>query len=339
MSEKIKVSIIGVTGYTGLELLRVLINHPNIELKYLISQSHTGQKISDVWPHLKNVCELILSDVTAEKAATESDFIFLALPNGEAQKIAPQIIGKTKIIDISGDFRLKNDDMYNKYYGKPHEYREGIEKFIYGLAELQKDEIKKAKNIANPGCFAITTELALLPIREILSHVDVLAVTGSSGSGKTLKEETHHPIRNHNMKSYKVGEHQHIPEIIQTLGITESQISFVPTSGPFTRGIHLTAFLEFKTGVDNDKEKILTMYSKFYKNAPFVRIKENVQLADVIGSNFCDISVKSAGGKVIIQAVIDNLVKGAAGSAVQNMNIMSGLKEETGLLTLSPLFP
>jgi len=337
MSKKIDASIIGVTGYTGLELLRILLNHQDVELKYLISQSHGGQRISDVWPHLKGVCDMKLSDDNAAKVAAESDILFLALPNNEAQKIMPEIIGKTKIIDISGDFRLKNFDMYEKYYGQKHEYTEGVEKFVYGLTELNKDEIIKAQNIANPGCFAITAQLALLPIKEILQNVSIFAITGSSGAGKTPKEELHHPVRNHNVKSYKIGQHQHIPEIIQTLKISEKQISFVPTGGPFTRGIHLTAFPEFKK--EMAKNEVAEMYKNFYKDKPFIRIKENIQLAEVIGSNFCDISINEAGGKIVIQAVIDNLVKGAAGGAIQNMNIMLGLPEAAGLITLSPLFP
>ncbi|MFA5820559.1 MAG: N-acetyl-gamma-glutamyl-phosphate reductase [Candidatus Gracilibacteria bacterium] len=337
MSEKINVSIIGVTGYTGIELLRVLINHPKVNLKYLLSQSHAGEKISDVWPHLKNICDMKLNEADLQEVASKSDLVFLALPNNEAQKIVPSIIGKTKIIDLSGDFRLQSSSAYEKYYDHVHEYSEGIDKFVYGLSELNGEQISKAQNIANPGCFAITSELALLPVAKILEHAAVLAVTGSSGSGKTLKEEVHHPVRNHNMKSYKIGKHQHIPEIAQTLSISETQLSFVPVSGPFTRGIHLTAFLNLKKTVT--KDEIKELYSSYYYGKTFVRLKENVQLADIVGSNFCDISIQSAGENIIVQVVIDNLVKGAAGGAIQNMNLMFGLPETTGLLNLSPLFP
>lgn len=337
MSKKITASILGVTGYTGVELLRLLLNHPQVELKHLISQSHAGKKISEVWPHLQNVCDAVLSNVDLEKVAAESDVIFLALPHYETQKIVPHIIGKTKIIDLAGDFRLKSLAMYKKYYQFDHAYSAGFSQFVYGLPEYNKNEVTQAHNIANPGCFAITSQLALLPLKGLISQVFISAITGSSASGKNPKEETHHPVRNHNVKSYKIGTHQHIPEIIQTLGITENQITLVPTSGPYTRGIHLTAFVELKKSLE--VQEIDDLYKNTYKDAQFIRLKKSIQLADVIGSNFCDISVNIIDGKIIIQGVIDTLVKGAGGTAIQNMNCMFGLAEETGLQTLSPLFP
>lgn len=340
MPKKITVSILGAAGYTGIELLRYLVNHPFIELKHLISHTHSGQKISEVWPHLKGVCDLPLTDIDLQKVAAQSDLVFLALPHHETQKIVPEILGKSKIIDLSGDFRVRDKTLYAKYYGHEHEFPSAIPQFIYGLPELYKKKIARAKNIANPGCFAIVSQLALLPLRGTINHTSIVAITGSSGSGKNPRDETHHPVRNHNLSSYKIGAHQHIPEIIQTLGIAESQMSFVPVSGPFTRGIHLTAFAE-----PADQKKFLTqnqltsLYEKTYANAPFVRIKNNVQLAEVIGSNFCDIAAYVINGKIVIQAAIDNLGKGAAGNAVQNMNLIFGFEETAGLATLSPLFP
>lgn len=337
MPKKIIVSIIGVTGYTGIELLRLLSLHPHIELKYLTSHSTSADSISDVWPHFKNICELPVTNASAAEVAVKSDVVFLALPHFEAQKIVPQIIGKTKIIDLSGDFRLQNLTHYTKYYHHEHEYTQGVPQFVYGLPELHKEKIAAAANIANPGCFAITTELALLPIRQFIAHVSVLAVTGSSGSGKTPKDETHHPVRNHNMKSYKIASHQHIPEIIQTLGIAENMLAFAPASGPFTRGIHLTAFVDLKKKMTADE--IGGLFEKTYSQALFVRLKKNVQLADVVGSNYCDVALHCTDGKFIVQAVSDNLVKGAAGNAIQNMNLMHGFDEGAGLANLSPLFP
>lgn len=340
MPKKINVSILGAAGYTGIELLRYLVNHPFIELKHLISHTHSGQKISDVWPHLKGVCDMPLTNIDLQKVAVQSDLVFLALPHHETQKIVPEIIGKTKIIDLSGDFRVRDKNLYAKYYGHEHEFASGISQFIYGMPELYKREIGRAKNIANPGCFAIACQLALLPLRGTMNHTSIVAITGSSGSGKNPREETHHPVRNHNLSSYKIGTHQHIPEIIQTLGIAESQMSFVPVSGPFTRGIHLTAFVEPADQKKSFEQGQLTaLYEKMYADAPFVRLKKNVQLAEIVGSNFCDITAHAVNGKIIIQAVIDNLGKGAAGNAVQNMNLMCGFDETAGLITLSPLFP
>ncbi|MDA1061019.1 MAG: N-acetyl-gamma-glutamyl-phosphate reductase [bacterium] len=308
---KINTSIIGATGYTGIELLKFLLNHPNVEIKHLTSSSFEGP-ICEIYPHLCNISKHQITKTDPIKVAKESDVVFLALPHGESCNIVPQISGKTKIIDLANDYRLSKD-------------------FIYGLPEI--NDVKKSSQIANPGCFAIATQLALYPLKKSIKHVNIVAITGSSGSGKTPSETTHHPIRNHNVKSYKIGIHQHIPEIIQTLEIQESQITMIPTSGPFTRGIHLTAFVEGKT------ENASKTYKKAYKNAPFIRIKDNVELANVIGSNFCDISIHEHNGQTIIQAVIDNLIKGAAGTAIQNFNLMNNLKEDSGLRNLIPIFP
>lgn len=337
MFKKVTASILGATGYTGIELLRLLVNHPYVELKHLVSQTFSGRKISDVWPHLKNVCDLLLVAPDIKQIAAQSEVVFLALPHHETQKIVPDLIGKTKIIDLSADFRLKDQNMYTKYYGHAHAYAEGLSQFVYGLTEFNKEQIAASWNIANPGCFAIVSQLALLPLRKLIQNVSIFAVTGSSGSGKNLKEETHHPTRDHNISSYKIGVHQHIPEIIQTLGISESQITFVPTSGPFARGIHLTAFVDVQQSFP--QEEITDLFEKTFEKTPFVRFKKNVQLAHVIGSNFCDIAIHFAGGKLVVQAVIDNLVKGASGNAIQNMNIMCGFDETVGLNTISPIFP
>jgi len=320
MSKKINISIIGATGYTGLELLRLLAAHDDVEIKHLSSASHAGDKIGKIHPHLEGLIDLEISEMGYEKVASESDLVFLALPHNMSKEFVPMMIGKTKIIDLSADFRLKE--------------KSG---FIYGLPEANKNQISTASNVANPGCFATACQLALLPIKDLISTVDVCAITGSSGSGKMPQEGTHHPIRSHNVKSYKIGVHQHIPEIVQTLGIAESEINFVPTSGPFVRGIHLTAFVDIKNGTD--AAEVEEMYASYFQDAPFIRMKKEVQLAEVVGSNFCDISLNFVNGKLVIQAVIDNLIKGASGSAIQNMNIMFGLNEKKGLLNFYPLFP
>lgn len=337
MSKKIIVSIIGATGYTGLELIRLLAAHPNTELKCVTSESHTGEKLCDIWPHLKDICELTLSTASLEKIAEESDLVFLALPHLQSQKIVKKLLGLTKIIDLSADFRLKDPLQFKQAYGVEHTYVKAQGKFVYGVPEFNKSKIGKAQNIANPGCFAIATELALYPIKKIIKSVYVQGITGSSGSGKAQGNGTHHPIRSHNVKSYKIGTHQHEAEIIQALNLSSSQFILVPTSGPFVRGIHITAFIDFKTTLK--KGKIFELFKKSYQENPFIRIKPEVQIADVVGSNYCDISIHICGGKIIIQAVIDNLVKGASGNAIQNLNLMFGFEESTGLKNLTPLFP
>jgi len=322
--KKITASIIGATGYTGLELIRLINGHPAIALKYITSESAVGEKLSDIWPHLKGICELTLSALPLEKIAQESDCVFLALPHFQSQKIVQKLFGLTKIIDLSADFRLKNP-------------LKSKEKFIYGIPELYKNDLIKADNIANPGCFATAIELALMPIKKLLNFAYILGITGSSGSGKLPADGTHHPLRSHNIKSYKIGTHQHEAEICQTLNISPAQFVFVPTSGPFVRGIHVTAFVDFKKPLS--KEKIIQLFQTTYENAPFVRVKNEVQVVDVVGSNYCDISVNFCNGKAVIQAVIDNLVKGASGNAIQNFNLMFGLDETAGLKTVGPLFP
>lgn len=319
MSKKINASVIGATGYTGLELIRLLAAHPNIDLKHIQSASNIGAKISDVWPHLEGVCDLELSGSSLTEIAGESDVIFLALPHGEAANMAGEISGLTKIIDLSADFR------------------DGNSGFLYGVPEINGGEVASAQNIANPGCFAIATELALWPLSAVIANVDVFGITGSSGSGKSLSEGTHHPVRSHNVKSYKIGVHQHTAEIIKTLGLDGGKFLLVPTSGPFTRGIQITAFVELAEKMN--ESAVLELFTKAYAGAPFVRIKKEVQIADVVGSNFCDIAINVFGKKVVVQSVIDNLVKGASGTAIQNCNLMFGLEETAGLASVGPLFP
>ena len=329
----LNVSIIGVSGYTGLELVRMLVAHPEAEIKYLVSRQHDGSALGEVFPHLSGCGDYIISNTDLDTVAKESDAVFLALPHKTAQKAVADMYGQTRIIDLSADYRLDDETTYEKYYGIPHEYPHLLSKSIYGAPEFHRDEIKKAGIVANPGCFALLAQLLLYPFQNNITHADIFAVTGSSGAGKSASEGTHHPIRNHNIKSYSINAHRHIPEIIRTAGIKENALNFIPSSGPFTRGIFMQAFI-------TPKETPEACAADLYKDEPFIRVCESVALANIVGSNFCDLSYqKGHGEQIIAQGALDNLVKGAAGCAVQNMNIMFGLNETTGLKTLAPLYP
>jgi N-acetyl-gamma-glutamyl-phosphate reductase len=330
----IKASIIGITGYTGLEQLRLLLAHPHVEIVHLTSRQHDDVEIGDVYPHLAHL-DLKITNTDHETVAKDSDVVFLALPHKTAQDVVASLYGKTKIIDLSADFRLDDVATYEHYY-QEHKHPALLEKVVYGLPEITGlDAIKNAQAVANPGCFALLGQMLLYPFAGLIESADIFAVTGSSGAGKTSTDGTHHPIRNHNLKSYNINAHRHIPEITRGAGIEETQLNFVPSSGPFTRGIFANAFITLKTDVEP-----IDLAEQAYEDAPFVRIQDNVALANIVGSNFVDLSyIKGQDGRIIAQGAIDNLVKGAAGCAVQNMNIMFGLDETEGLATLSPLYP
>jgi N-acetyl-gamma-glutamyl-phosphate reductase len=334
MPLKIRASIIGTTGYTGLELLRLLVLHPHVEIAHLTSRQHEDEPIGNVFPHLAHM-DLKITDTDHNEAAEESDIVFLALPHGAAQDAVADLHGKVKLIDLSADYRLDDMETYGKYYGH-HAHPGLLKEVVYGLPEVTGHKaIRNAQSVANPGCFALLGQLLLFPFKGHIKQAELFAVTGSSGAGKSPVEGTHHPVRNHNIKSYNVNTHRHIPEITRSAGITADQLNFVPTSGPFTRGIFAQGFitLEKPANVEN-------LVEKAYGEAPFVRMMEHVALANIVGSNFCDLSfAPGKGGTIIAQGVIDNLVKGAAGTAVQNMNLMFGLDETTGLMNASPLYP
>ncbi len=330
-----RVSIIGITGYTGLELLRLLLAHPKVEIAHVTSRQHDGVKIGAVYPHLAHL-DIQVSNPDLDKIANDSDYVFLCLPHKTAQDTVAALHGKVKIIDLSADFRLDDVDTYEKHYNVPHIYPELLKTSVYGLPEIiDHHKIAHADVVANPGCFALLSQMMLYPYAGGIAQADIMAITGSSGAGKTATDGTHHPVRNHNLKSYNINKHRHIPEICRTAEIHADQLNFVPTSGPFTRGIFATAFIKTKSGIT------LKCAEDVYKGHSFVRVQDQVALANVVGSNFVDLSYgyDDTSDTYIIQGAIDNLVKGAAGCAVQNMNIMDGDDETLGLLTLSPLYP
>jgi N-acetyl-gamma-glutamyl-phosphate reductase len=333
MAKRIKASIVGVTGYTGVELLRLLLAHPQVDIVYLTSRQHEDEPIGKVFPHLAH-SDLRITNTTPEKTAKDSDVVFLCLPHQTAQDVVNSLHGKTKVIDLSADFRLDDEKMYEKYYEK-HKYPKLLKEVVYGLPEITgNDAIAKAQTVANPGCFALLSQLLLFPYKGHIAHADIFAITGSSGAGKSPTESTHHPVRNHNIRSYNINKHRHIPEIIRSGGITEAQFNFVPTSGPFTRGIFAQAFITL-----NEKGPP-PHPADVYKNSPFIRIQNEVALANIVGSNFVDLNfAQGVDGKIIAQGALDNIVKGAGGCAVQNMNIMFGLDEKAGLFNLGAVYP
>lgn len=333
MAARLKTSIIGVTGYTGLELLRMLLAHPLSDITYLTSRQHDGASIGDVYPHLAHL-DYKITNTDAVTVAKNSDVVFLALPHKTAQDTVAQIHRLCKVIDLSADFRLDDVATYEKYYNIPHVYPDLLAQVPYGAPEFYRKEIEKASTVANPGCFALLSQLMLYPFAGLIEHADIMAITGSSGAGKSPVEGTHHPVRNHNLKSYGINTHRHIPEICKTAQISAEQLNFVPSSGPFTRGIFATAFITTKSG-STPKCAVGT-----YKDEPFIRVMNEVALANIVGSNFCDLSYQRVSeNNFIVQGALDNLVKGAAGCAVQNMNIMCGLDETLGLSALCPVYP
>lgn len=334
---KIKASIIGITGYTGLEQLRLLLAHPDVEIAYLTSRQHDDVPIGEVYPHLSHL-DYKITDTDHNTVGKESDVVFLALPHKTAQDVVADLHGKVKVIDLSADYRLDDQATYEKYYCE-HKHPALLKEVVYGLPEINREDIKTAGTVANPGCFALLSQLMLLPFAGSIDHADIMAITGSSGSGKSPSDGTHHPIRSHNMKSYNINAHRHIPEIIRTAQIDEGQLNFVPTSGPFVRGIFATAFVKLSPPTSL-RSASSPPAGGIFTDSPFVRIMDSVALANVVGSNFCDLSFQKVTDRdYIVQGAIDNLVKGAAGCAVQNMNLMFGLDETKGLINLGALYP
>jgi len=329
-----RISIIGITGYTGLELLRLLNAHPHAQIVHATSRQYDGTPIGEVYPHLAHM-DLEITNPDLEVIARDSDVVFLCLPHKAAQNTVAALHGKTKVIDLSADFRLDDVASYEKHYKTPHNYPELLDKAVYGAPEIvSHEDIKNAEILANPGCFALLSQLILYPFAGIIEHADIMAITGSSGSGRSAIQVTHHPVRNHNFKSYGINQHRHIPEICRAAKISEEQLNFIPSSGPFTRGIFASAFV--RTSEDYNIDDMTALYAPH----PFIRVMKTVELANIVGSNFCDISIQKVGEcSYIVQGALDNLVKGAAGCAVQNMNIMCGYDETEGLLTLSPVYP
>ena len=345
---KTKVGIIGATGYAGAELLRLILNHPHAEVHALSSVSYEGMDIKDVYPNFDKIISSILT--SKEQVAESCDVVFAALPHGLSQEIAKRCDEKGSLfIDIGADFRLDSADDYKKWYNKEYIYPELHEKAVYGLCEVYRDDIKKSRIIANPGCYPTSVELGLWPsLKNKLIKTDNIIIdskSGVTGAGRSLSQKTHFPDCNEAFSPYNIGAHRHIPEIEQTLSGfagTDVKVTFVPHLLPVNRGIISTIYTDLMLS-DMNLEEIYELYIDLYRNEKFVRIKkigDTANLKNVRGSNYCDISLHQDKhtGKLIIVSAIDNMVKGAAGQAIQNMNISLGLAEDEGLNLIPAAF-
>lgn len=328
----IKVGIIGANGYLGLELLRLLKVHPKVKISKILKRESL---IEDEFTHLSGFS---FNDCLTSNLSdfTELDCIFISLPHGHSYEYVKELLGKTKIIDLGADSRITDKSLYSQYYS--NDMDPNIQKhFTYGFIERDREIIKKASNIANPGCFALCTQLALLPFNEIINFASITAITGSSGGGKEPSSKNHHSKRAKDMFSYGINSHRHLAEIYQSFPHLSKGISFVPTSGPFVRGIFLTAHINLKQNLSNDD--VLNLLQSKYNKETFVRIQNQVNLSNIIGSNFCDISIKQTSpSSIVIQSSLDNLMKGASGNAVECFNLMHNLNYNEGVGNLVPFY-
>lgn len=368
---RLRVAIFGGSGYGGSELLRILLFHPHVEIVLVTANEHAGKSVGEVHKNLYGLTDLKFESIERYERDElykryEPDCVFFALPHGQAMTIAPQLPDKVKAIDLSGDFRLRDAESFAKHYKQEHTAVDLQRDFVYGLTETNREAIRKARLIANPGCFATATLLGLAPLvnrsprvskgldvspLDINSSLDVSppsqsgfcllngrvvvdAKTGSSGSGAKAAANTHHPQRMNSFYAYKPFTHQHVPEIEQHLkdvGDWTNELVFMTHSLPVSRGIFASIYAEAKNEIT--QEELKKLYADFYKDDFFVRIVEgSPDINWVKTTNFCDIAVAARGKQIVVFSAIDNLVKGAAGQAVQNMNLMFGFDERTGLL-------
>jgi len=334
----IKIAIFGGSGYGGSELLRILLQHPHAEIQFVTANEHAGKAVGDVHKNLLGITDLQFIKASEDlDNIKDIDCAFFALPHGQAMDIAPRLPASVRIIDLSGDFRLSDAETFAKHYGREQTAMAAQAEFVYGLTESNRTAIKSATRIANPGCFATATLLGLSPLvanRLLSGRVIVDAKTGSSGSGAKAAANTHHPQRSTSFYAYKPFVHQHLPEIEQELraiGEWTNELIFMTHSLPVARGIFASIYCELKKEID--ATDVREIFADFYRDSFFVRLVEgSPDINWVKTTNFCDIGFAARGRQMVVFSVIDNLVKGAAGQAVQNMNLMFGLDEKTGLM-------
>lgn len=339
---KVKIGIVGATGYAGEELIRILLNHPQVEISYLSAKIDEPAEIAKIFPQFKNKINLVCEELNIEKLVEKSEVVFLATPHGYAYTLVPELRKKDKIvIDLSADFRLKDISLYKKWYNFEHPAKELLEYAVYGLPEIYRDKIRKTKLLANPGCYPTGVILAVLPlVKHGLLKDDLIIVdakSGATGAGRTLRTDLLFNEVNESIRVYKINAHQHIPEIEQELaflGNKTIRTIFVPHLLPLNRGILSCVYIKLNKKFST--KSLIEFYNNFYKNEPFVRVLEEgifPQLKSVQFSNYCDIGIKvdEKSDLAIVVSAIDNLGKGASGQAVQNLNIMMGWEETLAL--------
>ena len=347
--EKLNIAIVGSSGYTGGELMRILLNHSRVVVTAITSEKSAGKPIASIFPHLAGLTSLVCEPLDPEAIAKKADFVFLALPHVTAQEAAFRfhLLGK-KVVDLSADYRLSDPAVYAKWYEHTHQYPELLKQAVYGMPELHREKIKNATLIANPGCYPTSAILGLAPLMQ-KGRIDpesiiIDSTSGVSGAGRSPSLAHHYPEVNEGFTAYKVGTHRHMPEIEQELSFLAGRqitISFTPHLAPMNRGILTTIYAKQKSPAGTDQ--LYELYRDFYKDAPFVRLLPVGQfpnVRNVRGSNFCDIGVFAdpRTGRAVVITAIDNLVKGASGQAIQNMNLMMGFDEAEGL-RLAGVFP
>ncbi|MEK7702340.1 MAG: N-acetyl-gamma-glutamyl-phosphate reductase [Nitrospirota bacterium] len=357
MQKKLRIAIAGATGYTGGELIRLLVHHPEVTVTCATSDQSVGKPLTSRLPSLKGYCDLILDPFEPGLIAEKSDIIFSALSHTKAMKPIRQWINQgKKVIDLSADYRLKSAETYEKFYHAPHQEPELLKEAVYGLSEIYRDAIQKASLIANPGCYPTGALLPIYPffksdVVDTTREIIIDAKSGISGAGRAPTDATHFPEVNEGLVAYNIGTHRHIPEIEQGIKAFDANISqgsypsqgshpiFTPYLLPVSRGILTTIYLPLKQS--HSQEQLENILHNRYNNEYFIRLLDHSpNLRDIRGSNFCDIAVFSTKGSktAILISAIDNLVKGASGQAIQNMNIMMGWNEQEGLMS-PPLFP
>ena len=337
-NSKLRLAIFGGSGYGGSELLRILLQHPHAEIALVTANEQAGKAVSEVHRNLLGLTDLTFSPAPTDLNSVRDFYcLFFGLPHGQAMEIIPRLPDNMKVIDLSGDFRLRDKSVFEAHYGREHTAMDAQSGFVYGLTETNREAIRRARLIANPGCFATATLLGLAPLvanNLITGRIIVDAKTGSSGSGNKPAANTHHPQRSNSFYAYKPFTHQHVPEIEQALrsvGDWSNELVFMTHSLPVSRGIFASIYAEARS--DTSEDQLRGIFAEFYRDSFFVRlVKGSPDINWVKTTNFCDIGLAVRGKQLVVFCAIDNLVKGAAGQAVQNMNLMFGLDEKTGLM-------
>ena len=335
----VRVGILGGRGYTALELIKLLLRHPEVEITALTTRDDDRPHVSAVHPQLAGRLDLVLENLAPAEVARRADCVFCCLPHGASAKAVAELLGEgVKVVDFSADYRLGDAATYRQWYGVDHPDAGRLGKTVYGLPELFRESIRGASLVANPGCYPTSAVLALAPlVQEGLIDLETIIVdakSGVSGAGREPKAHLHFPECNESVSAYGVGTHRHMPEIdhvLSTFGHKDVRVVFTPHLIPMDRGILTTAYAQPRGTLSG--EPLISLYREFYRGEPFVRVVDRLPgTKDVAHTNFCDVTVREVRGRIVAVSVIDNLIKGASGAALQNFNLMHGFDERTGLL-------